>query len=137
MKRGFLFGLLLSMMSKAAKLEIAKKEFEIKKELSIIEESIELDRKNDSWYKNNEMTKVENELIEKRFELSKINDTLRLAEFEINKKVDVANAKVDMEISTRKSWELIGESRLNEIKRLTTIIESLTKQLSNKVEIIK
>jgi len=137
MKRGLLFSLLLSMVDKNAKLAIAKKEFEIEKELNTIENSIFDDRKNDSWYKKNELTEIENQLIEKRFELSKIEDSLKLAEFEVSRKVEIANAKAEAEIATRKSWELIGESRLNEIKRLTTIIESLTKQLSNKVEIIK
>ena len=136
-KKGLLLSIVLFFLNKESKLEIAKKEFELQKSLYLYEgEEANLDRRlsekrNIVLFRTEEaLTHTENELIKKKAELNSTID-------KINTEKDIVDSKIAIVKAETESYKIICESRLNEIRRLTTIVDALTKQLNSKVEIIK
>lgn len=126
----FLFKLLSAFISKENSFKLKEKELQLKIELSAIESDYANKRMRNGYYTQNELTEVEKNLFYKKAELKNISDSMRLDEQKINSEKNELMVKFDMQVA-------LNSNRSLEIARLEKIIEGLTKQLGNKVEIIK
>lgn len=126
----FLLIALNTVLNNNTKTILKERELDLRIELAKIEADYKSRRLQNSYYKEESLTSVENELIRKRLELKNIDDSIKLAEAEAKNRV----SQISTELQSQKTINL---SLSNEITALRGIINELTKRLGGKLELVK